>query len=136
MEYTLNFNNREYQLPPKTIDIEEKIETIDMENGSASIRKRKKYENMFRFIKEQVGEENAKEIFETDDVTGISGIDLCSITICYLGIVNAYDAPIRNYKKSELEGEISKLNLNDIGKLADMVKTLENMDAKSANRKR
>jgi hypothetical protein len=66
MRYALNIDGREYELPKKTLSVQEKIDRIKKEVGgrdrkSASVKK-------YEFVKEFVGEENAREIFETDKI--------------------------------------------------------------------
>ncbi len=126
MEYALLINNREYPLPPKTIDIQEKIDKIDEENEKKLISKRKKYENMFTFVKELVGEEAAKEIYETDDVSRIDKIDLCTITISYLGVVRAYEKAIQNFQTEDVSKGVSEIfNDAELGKIISLANSME-----------
>lgn len=121
-EYALRINNREYELPKKTISVQERIDKIDDENEKKLISKRKKYENMFAFVKDMVGEDAAKEIFETDDLSRIDDIDLCTITISYLGIVDAYSKAVRDY---QLDGSESVINNEVLGKVISLAKSVE-----------
>ena len=59
-EYALKINNREYELPKKTISVQERIDKIDDDNEKKLLPKRKKYENMFAFVKDMVGEDASK----------------------------------------------------------------------------
>ena len=126
-EYALRINNREYELPKKTISVQERIDKIDDENEKKLISKRKKYENMFAFVKDMVGEEAAKEIFETDDLSRIDNIDLCTITISYLGIVDAYSKAIRDY---QMDG--STIDNEMLGKVISLAKSVDTIQKATA----
>lgn len=121
-EYALKIYNREYELPKKTISVQERIDKIDDDNEKKLLPKRKKYENMFAFVKDMVGEDAAKEIFETDDLSRIDDIDLCTITISYLGIVDAYSKAIRDY---QMDGSESAINNEVLGKVISLAKSVE-----------
>ncbi|MST73466.1 hypothetical protein FYJ75_00270 [Roseburia sp. MUC/MUC-530-WT-4D] len=121
-EYALKIHNREYELPKKTISVQERIDKIDDDNEKKLLPKRKKYENMFAFVKDMVGEDAAKEIFETDDLSRIDDIDLCTITISYLGIVDAYSKAIRDY---QMDGSESAINNEVLGKVISLAKSVE-----------
>lgn len=121
-EYALKIHNREYALPKKTISVQERIDKIDDDNEKKLFSKRKKYENMFAFVKDMVGEEAAKEIFEADDLSRIDDIDLCTITISYLGIVDAYSKAIRDY---QMDGSESAINNEVLGKVISLAKSVE-----------
>lgn len=126
-EYTLKIHNREYELPKKTISVQEKIDKIDIDNEKKALPKRKKYENMFAFVKDMVGEEAAKEIFETDDLSRIDDIDLCTITISYLGIVDAYSKAIRDY---QMDG--STIDNEMLGKVISLAKSVDTIQKATA----
>ena len=121
-EYALKIHNREYALPKKTISVQERIDKIDDDNEKKLLPKRKKYENMFAFVKDMVGEDAAKEIFETDDLSRIDDVDLCTITISYLGIVDAYSKAIRDY---QMDGSESAINNEVLGKVISLAKSVE-----------
>lgn len=121
-EYALKIHNREYELPKKTISVQERIDKIDDENEKKLLSKRKKYENMFAFIKDMVGEDAAKEIFETDDLSRIDDIDLCTITISYLGIVDAYSKAVRDY---QMEGTTTAIDNEVLGKVISLAKSVD-----------
>ncbi|MGF0064257.1 hypothetical protein ACQRCQ_03150 [Lachnospiraceae bacterium SGI.085] len=126
-EYALKIHNREYALPKKTISVQERIDKIDDDNEKKLLPKRKKYENMFAFVKDMVGEDAAKEIFETDDLSRIDDIDLCTITISYLGIVDAYSKAIRDYQMDDSESAINNEVLGKVISLAKSVETIQNV---------
>ena len=121
-EYALKIHNREYALPKKTISVQERIDKLDDDNDKKLLPKRKKYENMFAFVKDMVGEDAAKEIFETDDLSRIDDVDLCTITISYLGIVDAYSKAIRDY---QMDGSESAINNEVLGKVISLAKSVE-----------
>ena len=77
---------------------------------------------MFAFVKDMVGEDAAKEIFETDDLSRIDDIDLCTITISYLGIVDAYSKAIRDY---QMDGSESAINNEVLGKVISLAKSVD-----------
>ena len=93
MEYTLQIHNREYELPKKTLAVEEKIEKIKKLCRDSKITTRTQYENKLNFITEMVGEDNAKEIFESNDISNIAEMDLGEIDAAYRGVLTDSQGP-------------------------------------------
>ena len=65
--YTLMFKNRTYEIPKYSIAVRKKMDCIDADNMNQSIDQEQKYRNMYEFIKEMVGEENAVDMYGTND---------------------------------------------------------------------
>lgn len=103
--YKLLFRSRTYEIPKYSIGIRRMMDQIDSENSDAKVDREQKYRNMYDFIKELIGEENARDAFGTDD---FEQVDLNDITIAYLGVASAYDKPVNDEKKKTAAGSISK----------------------------
>lgn len=121
MEYTLQINNREYELPKKTLAVEEKIEKIKKLCKDSKITTRTQYENKLNFITEMVGEDNAKEIFESNDIN-IAEMDLGEIDAAYRGVLDGFARPDRE--------TVAKENLKVLGNpmIQQMLSIAEGMD--------
>lgn len=119
MEYLFEFNGATYQLPAFTISVKKDISKIDAQNENTAIGDETKYKTMVDFEKKILGADTVKEIFGTDN---FEEMDLSKITICYLGIVLAYDKPTREYKR-EINGE--KVDLNTIEQFESLAKSAD-----------
>lgn len=122
MEYTLQIHNREYELPKKTLAVEEKIEKIKKLCRDSKITTRTQYENKLNFITEMVGEDNAKEIFESNNISNIAEMDLGEIDATYRGVLDGFARPDRE--------AVAKENLKVLGNpmIQQMLSIAEGMD--------
>ena len=122
MEYTLQIHNREYELPKKTLAVEEKIEKIRKLCKDPKVTTRTQYENKLKFITEMVGEDNAKEIFESNDISNIAEMDLGEIDTAYRGVLDGFARPDRE--------AVAKENLKVLGNpmIQQMLSIAEGMD--------
>ena len=122
MEYTLQINNREYELPKKTLAVEEKIEKIKKLCKDSKVTTRTQYENKLKFITEMVGEDNAKEIFESNDISNIAEMDLGEIDATYRGVLDGFARPDRE--------AVAKENLKVLGNpmIQQMLNIAEGME--------
>ena len=98
MQYTLIFNDVAYDLPKFTKSIRKEIEKLNINNANTSIDLDKRVKDMYLFIKDKIGEENALEIFGTDD---LEEMDINEITLCYIGICDGYDRPMKEHEKNK-----------------------------------
>ncbi len=123
MVYALEYNGGSYELPKFTKSVSDKIEKINAQNENTRIPDMNKYKSMHEFICEMIGNENAAEIFETDQ---LDEIDLNDITICYLGICSGYEKPVNDFKKkSSAIDERDRQFVLDLFKNAGNLKELE-----------
>ena len=121
MEYYAELNGREYPLPPYTNSVRSKIERIAADDNSDKLDTGKKFENKYRFIKELIGEEAAKEVFGTDN---IDEIDLNVITISYVRILHSYD---RSITELEQESKMSSISPEDRELVMELIKNAGNI---------
>ena len=131
MDYELELRGRTYELPKFTRSVKNKMEKINSDNAS-NLSDVKKFKNMYVFIKESVGEEAAKEIFGTDN---FDDMDLNDITVCYIEIANAYDKPVNEAKKANIDlndddRELVMALLKNAGSLNNLEKILKNAGGK------
>lgn len=123
MIYTLEYAGSSYELPKFTKSVSDKIGKINAQNENTRIPDMDKYKSMYEFICEMIGNENAAEIFETDQ---LDEIDLNDITVCYLGICAGYEKPVNDFKKkSSAIDEKDKQFVLDLFKNAGNLKELE-----------
>ena len=123
MRYALNIDGREYELPKKTLSVQEKIDRIKKEVGgrdrkSASVKK-------YEFVKEFVGEENAREIFETDK---IEEVDVGTLEIEYKGMFMGYRAPELEFQANE---NMKALGEPVLDRLMQIAQSLDSINALS-----
>lgn len=94
MEYTVYINGRSYDLPKKTVSVMEKMDGI-LKIDSCRMKARQKFEKMHEFVKDMIGEENAKEAFGTDN---LEEMDMSELAITVLKMNDAYNQPLTDYK--------------------------------------
>ena len=121
MEYTVIINGQSYDLPKKTMKVAEEIDKLVKADTDIKIALKDKYKKQYDFIKCLIGEDNAKEIFTTDD---INEIDLPEITLTVKKIIDAYDKPITDYEIEKSRDRISELPLDKVIELARVAKEM------------
>lgn len=121
MEYTVIVNGQSYDLPKKTMKVAEEIDKLVKADTDIKIALKDKYKKQFDFIRGLIGEDNAKEIFTTDD---INEIDLPEITLTVKKIIDAYDKPITDYYTEKSADRLSNLPIDKILELSKVVKEL------------
>lgn len=124
MEYTVIVNGQSYDLPKKTMKVAEDIDKLLKADTDTRIALKDKYKKQFDFIRGLIGEDNAKEIFTTDD---INEIDLPEITLTVKKIMDAYDKPITDYYTEKSADRINNL---PIDKIVELVKVTKDMSQK------
>ncbi|MBO5372467.1 MAG: hypothetical protein J6A75_07085 [Lachnospiraceae bacterium] len=127
MGYTLIINSRSYNLPKKNIKIMEKLdEALKIDETNLSVRQ--KYERMYRIVKDIVGEENAKEMFGSDN---LDEIDTSDIALAVLKINDAYDAPISEYQTEKMQGKINSIPTEKLASLGKSVQSIASIQGLS-----
>ena len=127
MGYTLIINSRSYDLPKKNIKIMEKLdEALKIDETNLSIRQ--KYERMYRIVKDIVGEENAREMFGSDN---LDEIDTSDITLAVLKINDAYDAPISEYQTEKMQGKMNSIPTEKLASLGKSVQSIASIQGLS-----
>ena len=89
MEYTVIVNDRSYDLPKKTISVVEKIDNVLKVDSLKGCSIKQKFEKLHSFVKEVVGDDNAKDMFGSDD---IAEIDLSEVTLAVKKIISVAKA--------------------------------------------
>lgn len=121
MEYTIIINGQSYDLPKKTVAVMEKMDEVLKVDSVKGYTVRQKFEKLHGFIRDLVGDENAKEMFGSDD---IADIDTSELTLTVKKIVDAYDKPITDY---DAEKSRNKLNELPVEKIISIAKAAEKM---------
>ena len=119
MEYTIIVDGRSYDLPKKTMSVMEKMDDVMKVDSVKGYSVRQKFEKIHRFIKDLVGDDNAKEILGSDN---ISEIDLSEVTLTAKKIIDAYDKPITDY---DLEKSMRKIEGIPIDKIVSVANAAE-----------
>ena len=121
MEHTVIVNGQSYDLPKKTMKVAEDIDKLLKADTDTRIALKDKYKKQYDFIRGLIGEDNAKEIFATDD---INEIDLPEITLTVKKIMDAYDKPINDYEIEKSREKISDLPLDKVIELAKVAREM------------
>ena len=124
MTYTIIVDNRSYDLPKKTVAVMEKLDEVLKVDSVRGYSIRQKFEKLHSFVKELVGDEAAKEMFGSDN---LSEIDLSDVTLAVKKIVDAYEKPINDYDTAKSSGALDAMPIEKIislGKAVDKMASL------------
>lgn len=125
MEYTVIIDGQSYDLPKKTVAVVEKIDEVLKVDSTKGYSVRQKFEKLHVFVKDIVGEETAREMLGSDNITEI---DLSELTLSVRRIIDAYDSPIAAY---DAEKSRVKLEGLPIDKIISVAKAAEKITAMS-----
>lgn len=123
MEYTVIMNGRSYDLPKKTVAVMEQLDYI-LKIDNCRVKARQKFERMHAFVKEMIGEENAKEAFESDN---LEEIDMSELALAILKINDAYNQPLTDYKFEKMRAVMNSMQTDKIAALANSASTIANI---------
>lgn len=127
MEYTVIINGRSYDLPKKTVSVMEKMDGI-LKIDSCRMKARQKFEKMHEFVKDMIGEENAKEAFGTDN---LEEMDMSELAITVLKMNDAYNQPLTDYKIEKMRATMNSMQTDKIAALANSASAIANMNGAS-----
>ena len=127
MEYTIIINGRSYDLPKKTVSVMEKMDGI-LKIDSCRMKARQKFEKMHEFVKDMIGEENAKEAFGTDN---LEEMDRSELAITVLKMNDAYNQPLTDYKIEKMRATMNSMQTDKIAALANSASAIANMNGAS-----
>lgn len=127
MEYTIIINGRSYDLPKKTVSVMEKMDGI-LKIDSCRMKARQKFEKMHEFVKDMIGEENAKEAFGTDN---LEEMDMSELAITVLKMNDAYNQPLTDYKIEKMRVTMNSMQTDKIAALANSASAIANMNGAS-----
>lgn len=123
MEYTIIVDGRSYDLPKKTVAVMDKLDEGLKVDSRPNLTVRQKYEKLHSFVKELLGEENAKELFGSDN---LSEIDLSELSLTVLKINDAYDQPLADYRMDKMRESMSSIPTEKIVSLTKSVQSIAN----------
>lgn len=125
MEYTIIINGRSYDLPKKTVAVMEKLDEVLKVDSVKGFTVKQRFEKLHTFIKGLVGEENAVEMFGSDN---LSEIDLSELTLAVKKVVDAYDKPIADYDAEKSAQKLNGLPIDKIVSLSKAAQSITNME--------
>jgi hypothetical protein len=102
--------------------VSDEMDRINVMAVNPTVKKKDLYQNILDFIVEEVGTENATEIFKTLDV---NKVDLQEAYLCFLDIVKSYDRPMRNAQAEEMS---EQLNSADLDKVLEILRSTDNIE--------
>lgn len=124
MEYSVIVNGRSYDLPKKTVTVMGKMDEALKVDSQPKLGIKQKFEKLHRFVKEIVGEENAREMFGSDN---LEEIDLSEVSLAVLKIRDAYDQPISDYRTDKMMENIGSIPTEKITALTKSIQAMSNV---------
>lgn len=123
MDYTVIINSRSYDLPKKTVSVMNKLDEV-LKVDNLKIKARQKFEKLHEFVKDILGEANAKEILESDN---LDEIDLSDLSITVLKINDAYNKPLNDYKMEKMRATLNSAQIDKINNLVNSATAMANL---------
>lgn len=124
MEYTIIVDGRSYDLPKKTVAVMDKLDEVLRVDSRPNLSARQKYEKLHSFVKEILGEQNARELLGSDDLTEI---DLSELSLAVLKINDAYNQPLEEYRTNKMRESMSSIPTEKIVSLTKSMQSVANM---------
>ncbi len=126
MEYTVIINNRNYELPKKTLAVMEKLDDVLKVDSIKGLNVRQKYEKIHEFVKDIFGEEKAAEMLGSDN---LSELDTSELALIVIKVNEAYEKPVTDYKQEMTMRRISGLPIEKMNALVAGAQTVSNMQS-------
>lgn len=123
MEYTIIVDGRSYDLPRKTVAVMEKLDEVLKVDLKANLSARQKYEKLHSFVKSTLGEETARELLGSDN---LSEIDLSELSLTVLKINDAYNQPLADYRMDKMRESMSSIPTEKIVSLTKSMQSIAN----------
>lgn len=108
------FNDIEYELPKKTMALNDKIEAVNNAKSTKTA-----YTAMMDFVVTGLGKDKIKEILGTTDV---NKVDLVQLNMLSNDIVMAYDDMIQQPQIDKINNILSNLPLDNLANVANNMK--------------
>ena len=108
------FNDVEYELPKKTMALNDKIEAVN--NAKTT---KMAYTAMMDFVVSGLGKDRVKEILGTTDV---NKVDLIKLNMLSNDIVMAYDDMVQQPRIDKINNILSNLPLDNLANVANKIK--------------
>lgn len=121
MEYTVFINNRNYELPKKTLDVVSRLDEVLKIDSVNGLSVRQKYEKLYEFMIFLVGREKVMEMFGSED---LDEVDLSELTIAVQKVADTYDKYVMEYG---LEKSMKTLDKIPFQKLTTLTNTVQSM---------
>lgn len=126
MEYTVIINNRNYELPKKTLEVMEKLDDVLKVDSIKGLGVRQKYERIHKFVKDIFGEEKAVEMLGSDN---LSELDTSELALIVIKVNEAYEKPVTDYKQEMTMRRFSGLPIEKMNALVAGAQTVSNMQS-------
>lgn len=117
MDYSVTFENVDYELPAYDFKIADKIEVI---KNSRSKTLRERCKKIYEFCGELIGKAKVAEI-----LGNFNESDPNRIQILWQAIINAYDDPLVQSQYGQVKERVESTGIADIAKIMDKVVELE-----------
>ena len=102
---------------PRKLDDVLKVDNLN-------IKARQKFEKLHEFVKDILGEANAKEILGSDN---LDEIDLSDLSIGVLKINDAYNKPLNDYKMEKMRATLNSAQIDKINNLVNSATAMANL---------
>lgn len=116
MTYTIIVNKKSYDLPKRTVNTVAKLkEALEIDRTELDLLQ--KYERLYDFVKEMLGDEAAADVLGADT---FEDVDVSDIEIVVLKIKAAYEKPVNDYKTGDLKKVLNDLPLDKLISISQM----------------
>lgn len=113
-------NGNNYDLPIKNLGTIEKLNAV-LKVDSTELNIKQKYQKLLDFVVDMLGEANVKEILGGSK---LADIDFGELEVLILRIKTAYNKPVEDYQKEQLETSFDAIPTDKIVALTKAAETV------------
>lgn len=113
-------NGNNYDLPIKNLGTIEKLNAV-LKVDSTELNIKQKYQKLLDFVVDMLGEANVKEILGG---AKLADIDFGELEVLILRIKTAYNKPVEDYQKEQLETSFDAIPTDKIVALTKAAETV------------
>lgn len=114
-------NGQSYDLPPKTINIMEKLDKVLKVDSEKGLSIRQKYQKIFDFVVELLSKEVAAEILGGQT---LNDVDMGELELLVLKIQDSYNDAISEYRAEKLRDSFDSIPADKLKALTEIGKAI------------
>ena len=115
-------NGQSYDLPPKSINVMEKLDKILKIDSEKGLSIRQKYQKVYDFVVELLGKEVSAEILNGKT---LNDVDMGELELLVLKIQDSYNDAISEYRAEKLRDSFEAIPADKLSALTEIGKAIK-----------
>lgn len=115
-------NGQSYDLPPKSINVMEKLDKILKIDSEKGLSIRQKYQKVYEFVVELLGKEVSAEILNGKT---LNDVDMGELELLVLKIQDSYNDAISEYRAEKLRDSFEAIPADKLSALTEIGKAIK-----------